>query len=136
MKFAVIIAFIFIVIGFFAFKRKKTTETIDPQKLSYSQLDITENFGDNLRLRPDEWIATFPIKTNNPNPESIGLPPIGADEDTVYAIGSKMSDLRGQITGLNDGVYCPICHIANIDIQKLRAPCPKCGRKLLQFGWD
>lgn len=136
MKSAVIIIFILIVVGFFAFKRKKPPATIDPQKLSYSQLDITEHFGDNLRLKPDEWIATIPIKSNNQNPESVGLPSVGADESTVYAIGSKMSVLRGQITGLNDGVYCPICHIANIDIQKLHTPCPKCGRKLLQFGWD
>ena len=136
MKYAVVIIFVLIVIGFFAFKRKKPTETIDPHKLYYSQLDITEHFGDNLRLKPDEWIATTPIKSHNQNPESIGLPPVGADESTVYAIGSKMSALRGQIVGLNDGVYCPICHIANIDIQKLHTPCPKCSRKLLQFGWD
>jgi hypothetical protein len=33
------------------------------------------------------------------------------------------------------GVYCPVCHIANVDLGRLRTPCPQCGRPLLKFGW-
>lgn len=29
--------------------------------MTYSQTDITEAFGDNVRLGPDDWIATVPL---------------------------------------------------------------------------
>ena len=51
-------------------------------------------------------------------------------------VASKLSQVRESIPIPNDGVYCPICHIANIELAKLRTPCPKCGRALLKFGWD
>jgi hypothetical protein len=134
-----IIVVLVLVLGAFAvyvLQKKKEPQKIDPQKLQYSQLDITEAFGDNLRLKPNEWIATTPLNARATNPESMGLPAINADSETVYAIATRMSAAREEFPGLNDGVYCPICHIANIDLKKLHTPCPKCSRKLLKFGWD
>jgi len=29
--------------------------------MMYSQVDITETFGDDQRLGPDDWIATVPV---------------------------------------------------------------------------
>ena len=65
----------------------------------------------------------------------MGLPSVHASEEEVYEVASKLSLFRESIPIPNDGVYCPICHIANIDLAKLRTPCPKCGRALLKFGW-
>jgi hypothetical protein len=117
-------------------RKQPLVQMIDPGKLSYSQLDITESFGDNERLSPDDWIATVALNTKVPDPVSSGLPPPSATEDEVYEVGAKMSALREQIPGLSDGVYCPICHIANTQIRRLKTPCPKCSRPLLKFGWD
>ena len=61
---------------------------------------------------------------------------IGADADEIYRVASKLSVLRESIPVPNDGVYCPVCHIANLNLGKLRTPCPQCGRGLLKFGWD
>ncbi len=123
------------------FKRKKDVpQQIDPSKLMFSQLDVTENFGDNTSLKPDDWINTQPLNTM-PNPEIMGLPSQSATVDEVYGIGERLSKLRDDTakdTGLmqNDGVYCPICHIANTQLALLGQPCPKCKRPLLRFGWD
>lgn len=136
MKIIVILIVVLGVVVAYFLRKKSEAQKIDPQELHYSQLDITEAFGDNLRLKPDEWIATTPLNARAPNPESMGLPALNADAETVYAIATDMSAAREQFPGLNDGVYCPICHIANIDLKKLRTPCPKCSRKLLKFGWD
>jgi len=99
-----------------------------------TQLDITERFVDNLRLKPEDWMQTIPLNIITPN--GPGLPPVDPSEETVYEFASRLSQVRESIPIPNDGVYCPICHIANIDISKLRTPCPKCGRALLKFGWD
>ncbi len=104
--------------------------------ISYSQVDITEAFGDNERLGPEDWITTVPLNATTKSPESMGLPPVGANTDVVYRIASKLSELRETISIRNDGVYCPVCHIANVKLDKLRMPCPKCGRELLKFGWE
>jgi len=120
------------------FKKKQTpkAEPLPPGPISFSQVDTTENFGDNLRLSPDEWLATIPLNSITENPESMGLPAVSATADEVFQIASRLSGLRESIPIPNDGVYCAICHIANVDITKLRAPCPQCGRELLKFGWD
>jgi hypothetical protein len=110
-------------------------EKISTDDILYSQVDITDQFDDNLRLSKDEWITTMPLNARGPNLEAFGLPSPDADSDTIYLIASKMSSLRESIPIPGDGVYCPICHIANIDLEKLRTPCPKCGRELLKFGW-
>ena len=102
----------------------------------FSQVDTTERFGDDQRLGPDDWIETTPLNSMTNDPESMGLPPLGANENEVYRVASELSALRESIPIPNDGVYCPICHIANVDLGKLRTLCPKCGRKLLRFGWD
>src|SRR5262245_29994716 len=107
---------------------------VSPHQISYSQVDITPSFGDNEQLGPDEWISTTPLNSMAPN--GLGLPPVGASEEDVYQIASRLSQLRESIPVPNDGVYCPICHIANVQLAKLRTPCPKCGRPLLKFGWD
>lgn len=115
--------------------RLRKIETIATKDIRFSQLDITERFDDNQRLAKDDWISTTPMNSTIPNPESLGLPSPDADIDEVYRVASEMSTLRESFPIPDDGVYCPICHIANRDIGKLRTPCPKCGRELLKFGW-
>ena len=105
-----------------------------PGELSYSQLDITERFDDHLRLKPDDWIQTVAVNKSVPNGK--GLPPVDASADEVYKAAERLSRLRETISIPNDGVYCPVCHIANTQRAKLRTPCPKCSRPLLKFGWD
>lgn len=107
-----------------------------PGSISYSQLDITEGFGDNLRLKPQDWVPTVPLNKTTPNAQDTGLPPVGANDEVAYEFASRLSQLREAIPIPNDGVYCPICHVANIELAKLRTPCPTCGRALLKFGWD
>jgi hypothetical protein len=106
------------------------------EPISFSQVDITDRFGDDQRLGPDEWIETTPLNSSIPDPEAMGLPPMGADADEVYRIADRLSALRESIPVPNDGVYCPVCHIANVDLGRLRMPCPRCRRPLLKFGWD
>jgi len=104
--------------------------------VSYSQLDITEGFGDEVDLGPDDWISTTPLNASAQDPTAVGLPPVGASDDEVYEVGSRLSEIRESVSIQNDGVYCPVCHIANVELAKLRSPCPRCGRPLLKFGWD
>ena len=111
-----------------------TAQTMPPGELSYSQLDITERFDDHLHLKPDDWIQTVPL--NKSVPDGKGLPPVEASADEVYTAAERLSQLRESIAIPGDGVYCPVCHIANTQLAKLRAPCPNCGRALLKFGWD
>jgi hypothetical protein len=114
----------------------------DPATIGVSQLDITPNEDDNVRLKRDDWIATTPIITLDPTAHAMGLPlpKVRANPDEIYAAGSMISEQRAEMVKTvgkpdQDGVYCPVCHIANIDISKLQTPCPKCGRNLLRFGW-
>ena len=115
--------------------RLRKVEKIPLDDIRYSQTDITERFDDHLQLGNDDWIATIPLNTLMKHQASSGLPPPDADADEVYRVASQMSEVREMINVPNDGVYCPICHIANIDPSKLRSPCPQCGRGLLKFGW-
>lgn len=115
--------------------RLRKVEKIATEAISFSQLDITERFNDNRSLGSDEWISTTPLNSTIRDPEMAGLPSPSADSEEVYRIASKLSALRESIPIPDDGVYCPICHIANVDLGKLRTPCPKCGRELLKFGW-
>lgn len=110
-------------------------ETMDPREIAFSQLDVTERFDDDKSLKPEDWIETTPLNRRIPDPVESGLPSVDADCDQIYRIASAMSELRESIPIQGDGVYCPICHIANIEIEKLRTPCPRCGRELLKFGW-
>jgi len=105
-------------------------------ELSFTQLDITEGFGDEVELGPDDWIPTTPLNATAPDPAAVGLPLVGAGDDEVYGVGSRLSEIRESVSLQNDGVYCPVCHIANVESAKLRSPCPRCGRPLLKFGWD
>ena len=103
------------------------------QKLRYSQVDITDGFDDDRRLGPDEWIATTPL--NAIDPGAAGLPQVGADADAVHGAAAELSALREAVALPGDGVYCPVCHLANVDLGRLRTPCPRCRRPLLKFGW-
>jgi hypothetical protein len=106
------------------------------QPMSFSQLDTTERFGDNRSLGAGDWIETAPLNATIRNPESMGLPPPGATEGETYRVADRLSRLRESVSIPDDGVYCPICHIASTQLDLLRTPCPRCGRELLKFGWD
>src|SRR5262245_19943659 len=118
------------------FKKKPAAPVASVHDLRFSQVDATERFGDNLSLGKDDWIATNALNSEIPDPESMGLPSRDASDDEVYATASRLSGVRDLAQLADDGVYCPICHIANIDLARLGTPCPKCGRQLLRFGWD
>src|SRR3954469_26010762 len=96
------------------FKKKAATRTIPPGEISYSQLDITETFGDNERLKPDDWISTSPLNKMTPKGQASGLPPADATSEEIYAVAERLSRFRESLSLPKDGVYCPICHIANI----------------------
>ena len=102
------------------------TQNISPAEISFSQLDITEHFDDHIHLKPDDWISTTPLNRSVTNGK--GLPPVDASDDEVYNAAAKLSRLRESIGVPSDGVYCPVCHIANTQSAKLHTPCPKCGR--------
>lgn len=99
-------------------------------------MDITEGFGDDAGLDPSDWVAPKPLNLEVPNPEQMGLPGVAAGDDEVYSIASQLSSVRDLAQVPRDGVYCPVCHIANGQLQRLGTPCPKCSRRLLRFGWD
>lgn len=113
---------------------KKTSVHQNP--ISYSQVDITERFDDNQNTGSDEWIKTVPLNLTTKNPESVGLPSIDSSPKKIYGMAKKLSSLREQANIPTDGVYCPVCHIANKELASPHTPCPKCGRELLKFGWD
>ena len=113
---------------------KATIQKVPPGEISFSQLDITERFDDHLHMKPEDWIPTVPLSKSVPNGK--GLPPVDASVDEVYKSAETLSRFRESIAIPSDGVYCPVCHIANTQLAKLRTPCPKCGRPLLKFGWD
>ena len=57
------------------FKEKsKNTDQLPPGAISFSQLDLAETFGDNLRLTEEAWVQTSPLNERVPDPESQGLP--------------------------------------------------------------
>ena len=117
-------------------KPKDAIPTIPADQISFTQLDVTESFGDDGRLVADEWIDTVPLNESTPDAQAMGLPAIGASDHEVYETASRLSEIRESISVPNDGVYCPICHIASTQLTRLRTPCPQCGRPLLEFGWD
>jgi|SRR5579863_2045753 len=118
------------------FKKKVARQAVPLEQFSFSQVDTTERFGDNLTLAADDWIGTSPLNATIPDAQSMGLPPVGASDDEVYRGADRLSQIRESIPIPDDGVYCPICHIANVQLARLRTPCPQCGRVLLKFGWD
>src|SRR5205809_2801360 len=93
---------------------KTTKQSMPPGEISYSQLDITEKFDDNLHLKPEDWILTVPLNKSVPNGK--GLPPVDARGDEVYKAAERLSQLRESISIPSDGVYCPVCHIANTQL--------------------
>jgi hypothetical protein len=119
------------------FKKKQPTSVATPlQQMSFSQLDVTEGFGDDRSLGPDDWVDTVALNASVPDPTSHGLPAVDAAPEEVFRVADRLSTLRESIPIQGDGVYCPICHKANMLLTRLRKPCPSCGRPLLKFGWD
>lgn len=116
-------------------KRKDAAQPLPPGPISFSQTDSTQGFDDNVSLAADDWITTTPLNSLVSDAQSHGLPPVGADDDEVYRIAQRLSEFRESMPLPDDGVYCPVCHVANVTLALLRTPCPKCGRPLLQFGW-
>ncbi len=104
----------------------------------FSQLDITEQLDDRSHLKLEDWIRTTPLISTLDPIEGIkmGLVSPEAPPDEVYERAVKMSRIRNSVNNPEDGIYCPICHKASIDLQKLGTPCPTCNRPLLRFGWD
>ena len=113
----------------------KTASTPSDQ-VSFSQVDTTEGYGDNEGLSAESWVTTKPLNSLIEDGQSMGLPGVGTSDDDVYRIAARLSLIRESMLVPNDGVYCPVCHLANVTLDKLRTPCPKCGRELLRFGWD
>jgi hypothetical protein len=105
-------------------KKREAPQPMPPEQISFSQVDTTDRFGDNLSLAADDWISTSPLNSMIPDPQSMGLPAVGAGHDEVYRIAERLSRLREAVRIPDDGVYCPICHIANVTLARLRTPCP------------
>jgi hypothetical protein len=108
------------------------------ENYKFSQLDITERFNDRTNLKSEVWIRTVPLISTIDPIEGIkmGLMSPEAPDEQIYDKAVNMSRIREGMGNSEDGVYCPICHHANMDIKKLGTPCPTCGRPLLRFGWD
>jgi len=117
------------------FKRKPKVEYIDSAELNFTQVDFTERFDDHQNLSADDWIETIPMNQMFMDGKRNNLPPIDATPDEVYGAAAKLSKIRESFANPADGVYCPICHVAIINIENLGRPCPKCRRPLLAFGW-
>jgi hypothetical protein len=75
-----------------------------PVQETMYQVDVAEALGDEQRLGRDDWIAAVPLNAPTADPESMGLPPVGADADDVYRIASRLSELRESVLIPNDGV--------------------------------
>lgn len=128
------------------FRKSINSSNAKKDDFQYSQLDITERFDDHKHLTANEWIKTIPLNKfikDESKAVAAGTPPRKATSDEVYKRADYLSHLRiamdigGTFESVaGDGVYCPICHIANIDLQKLGNPCPQCSRPLLRFGWN
>ncbi len=102
-------------------------------EISYTVVDITETFGDNLSLGKEDWVTTTPLIKLLGVDHQKGLPSVDACDGEIYAIAVGLSEIREEFQIATDGVYCPVCHIANVDKEKLRMPCPKCARELRLF---
>ena len=120
---------------FWPFKKKEKVEMIDISTLNYSQVDFTEYFDQNLTLSPDVWVPTVPMNEMLGHDNNGNLPALGSSDHEIYRVALGLSEIREQFQVPDDGVYCPVCHIANVDIAKLGKECPKCARPLLAFGW-
>jgi len=133
---AILVSGIYFVMSMFGSAGTNDEPIIEAGEMILTQVDSTENFNDNENLDAGEWIKTTPLNELMDDPESMGLPVLGSSEDEVYRIASDLSSIRESFSIPEDGVYCPVCNVANADLQKLRTPCPTCGRELLTFGWD
>ena len=122
--------------SFWPFKKKSKVEFLDSKELNFTQVDFTDLFDKHLSLSKDEWVETVPMNKVIGHNQGGNLPDFDSSEHEIYRIALGLSEIREAFTIYGDGVYCPICHIANIDIEKLGKNCPKCERPLLAFGWN
>ena len=118
-------------ISFVSVRTRITDKTDD----SADSFGVDQSHSDSEGLDAGEWFELTPLNEMMDNPESMGLPAPGSSEDDIYRIASDLSSIRESFPIPEDGygVYCPVCGIGNKDLQKLRTPCPTCGRKLLRF---
>ena len=115
---------------------KKKVETVYPSTLNFTQLDMTETCGPPQTAGPDDWVKTSPILASLKKEVVTNLPPLDSLSGVIYERAAELSSIREEFDDLGDGAYCPICHIANVDGDKVAQPCPKCSRPLLAFGWN
>ena len=57
-------------------KKHKVSAAVAPQQISFSQVDITDGFGDNLLLGPDQWVDTVPLNVSVPDPARVVTWPV------------------------------------------------------------
>jgi hypothetical protein len=84
-------------------KTKNVTTRGVPENIQFSQIDSTDRFGDNLTLKPDDWIETTALNATIRD-QTMGLPLPDASKEEVYRIASQMSRIRENIPIPNDGV--------------------------------
>ncbi len=60
-------------------KTRPESQMMPPGQISYTQLDITETFGDNERLKPDDWVPTQPLSQMTPSSSPPANPIAGRD---------------------------------------------------------
>jgi len=102
----------------------------------YGQLDVIEPERD-VKMTSSDWVQTVPIIVNDDYRETLGYAHKDDSPEEVYERAMMLSMVRNQhIKDDSDGVYCPLCHIANIELSKQGDPCPQCERPLLRFGWN
>jgi len=122
--------------GFWSFKKKAKVQMMDTADLSFSQVDIIDGLDDGISLSSSDWIETTPINQLIGHDNRGNLPAIDSSDHETYRVALGLSEIRTSFNISGDGVYCPVCHIANIGIEKLGKECPKCERPLLAFGWN
>ena len=120
----------------FDFFRRKKVDLVPTEEFLFTVVDIVETVSEGSGFGKDDWVATTPIIKVLGVDHKKGLPSSDVPDGEIYAIAVGLSEIREEFQIATDGVYCPICHIANIDRQRLRTPCPKCGRELLLFDWN
>jgi hypothetical protein len=75
--------------GFWPFNKKENIEQVDPATLNYTQVDITENFDDDLSFTDDDWIKTMHLNNFLGNDNQGNLPALGASTPGVWLVVGK-----------------------------------------------
>lgn len=119
---------------------QKPEKTHLPEGLT--QLDMPRDVTEQLRIQSEDWVPCVPIRGKNTAYIYDQLPTTDLTDEETYTLAKQLSDVWNERISKSDhplqkigGVYCPVCHIASIDLDKLGLPCPKCKRELLRFNW-